>query len=161
MHQQSPSDTAPRRWRSRAKLAAGTLALTMGALGAGLVATALPAYADVLSSYYTIGTPSGSVGTVTATPASVGASASTSFTVTFTPAAALAGSSNASVTITSSTALTSVPTAIDLIGGSCIQSGTAGQGGAGSGYDRHDHSSICMQQLQHQRRHQRHGRLYR
>ena len=50
MHQQSPSDTAPRRWRGRAKLAAGTLALTMGALGAGLVATALPAYADVLSS---------------------------------------------------------------------------------------------------------------
>ena len=72
MHQQSPSDTAPRRWQSRAKLAAGTLALTMGALGAGLVATALPAYADVLSSFYTIGTPSGSVGTVTATPASVG-----------------------------------------------------------------------------------------
>ena len=32
-----------------AKLAAGALALTMGTLGEGLVATALPAYADVLS----------------------------------------------------------------------------------------------------------------
>ena len=48
MHQKSPSTTAPRSWRGRAKLAAGSLALTMGALGAGLVATALPAYADVL-----------------------------------------------------------------------------------------------------------------
>jgi hypothetical protein len=131
MHQQSPSGTAPRRWRGRAKLAAGTLALTMGALGAGLTATALPAYADVLSSYYTIGTPSGSVGTVTATPATVAASASNSFTVTFTAAAALAGSSNASVTVTSSTPLSSVPTAVALIGGNCIQSGTAGNGGAG------------------------------
>ncbi len=110
MHQQSPSNTAPRRWRSRAKLAAGTLALTMGALGAGLVATALPAYADVLSSFYTIGTPSGSVGTVTATPASVGASASTSFTLTFNSVGALAGSSNASVTVIFHRALTSVPT---------------------------------------------------
>ena len=59
MHQQSPSATAARRWRSRAKLAAGTLALTMGAVGAGLIATTLPAYADVLSTNYTIGTPSG------------------------------------------------------------------------------------------------------
>ena len=132
MHQQRPSEPAPRRWRGRAKLAAGTLALTMGALGAGLTATALPAYADVLSSFYTIGTPSGSVGTVSATPASVGAGASTSFTVTFTTAAALAGSSNSSVTVVPSVALSSVPTSIDLIGGSCLQSGTAGSGGAGS-----------------------------
>ena len=131
MHQQSPSNTAPRGWRSRAKLAAGALALTMGALGAGLAATALPAYADVLSSYYTIGTPSGSVGTVTASPASVGASTSTSFTVTFNAAAALVGSSNASITVSSSTPLTSVPTSISVIGGTCIQSGTAGNGGAG------------------------------
>ena len=132
MHQQSPSNTAPRRWRSRAKLAAGTLALTMGALGAGLVATALPAYADVLSSFYTIGTPSGSVGTVTAVPASVGASASTNFTLTFNSVGALAGSSNASVTVIPSVALTSVPTNISLIGGNCIQAGTAGNGGAGT-----------------------------
>ena len=103
----------------------------MGALGAGLVATALPAYANVLSSYYTIGTPSGGVSTVSATPATVGASASTSFSVTFTTAAALAGSSNASVTITlPTTTLTSAPTSIDLIGGNCIQAGTAGQGGS-------------------------------
>ncbi len=104
----------------------------MGALGAGLVATALPAYADVLSSFYTIGTPSGAVGTVTATPASVGASASTNFTLTFNAVGALAGSSNASVTVIPSVALTSVPTNIDLIGGNCIQAGTAGSGGAGS-----------------------------
>ena len=132
MQQQNPVDLALRRWRGRAKLAAGALALTMGALGAGLVATALPAYADVLSSYYTIGTPSGSVGTVAVTPTSVGASALTSFNVTFTTAAALAGSSNASVTIIPSTSLTSVPTNIDLIGGNCLQSGTAGQGGPGA-----------------------------
>ena len=49
MQEQSPSALAPRRV-SRAKLVAGTLALTVGALGAGLAATALPAYADVVSS---------------------------------------------------------------------------------------------------------------
>ena len=132
MHQQSPSDTAPRRWRTRAKLAAGTLALTMGALGAGLVATALPAYADVLSSFYTIGTPSGSVGTVTATPASVGASASTSFQLTFNAA----GHSPAQATPQLPSPFHSprrlCQRNISLVGGNCIQAGTAGNGGAGS-----------------------------
>ena len=58
--------------RVQAKVAAGALALTMAALGAGLMATTLPAYAEVMTNAYTIGAPSGAVGDVTAWPSSVG-----------------------------------------------------------------------------------------
>ncbi len=54
--EESPRTTG-RRGVGSAKLLAGTLVLTMGALGAGLAATALPAYADVTSGNYTIGSP--------------------------------------------------------------------------------------------------------
>ena len=86
MREESPSALAPRRAWGRSKLVATTLALTMGALGAGLAATALPAYTDVVSSTYTIGSPSPGVGGVTATPASVTAGGSTNFQVMFTAA---------------------------------------------------------------------------
>jgi hypothetical protein len=53
--------------------------LTTGALCAGLAITALPAYADVTSNDYTIGTPGGAVSTVVAPPSSVAASGATNF----------------------------------------------------------------------------------
>ena len=52
--------------------------------------------------------------------------------VTFDLPAALSGVSDDSVTVTPSTALASVPANVDIVGGSCIQAGTAGVGGAGS-----------------------------
>ena len=116
----------------RAKVVAGTVALTTVALGGGLMVTALPAYADVTTNAYAIGAPSGAVGSVTASPSSVGAGASTNFAVTFDLPAALSGAGNDSVGVTPSTALASTPTDIDIVGGSCIQGGTAGNGGAGS-----------------------------
>ncbi len=106
--------------------------LTTGALCAGLAVTALPAYADVTSNDYTIGSPSGAVSTVVATPSTVAASGSTNFQVSFTSPSGLAGSSDSYITVAPSEALVSVPANIDLVGGSCIQSGTAGAGGAGT-----------------------------
>jgi hypothetical protein len=107
--------------------------VTVVALGAGLAITALPAYADVTSTDYTIGTPTGAVSAVAATPAAASTGASTQFTVTFTSPAALAGTNDSWVTITPSESLGSVPSNIALVGGSCIQAGTTGSGGAGTG----------------------------
>ncbi len=118
--------------RMRAKVGATAFALTIAALGAGLMATPLPAYADVTTNAYTIGARSGPVGVVAASPSSVGEGALTNFAVTFDLPAALSGLSDDSVTVTPSTALASVPANIDIVGGSCIQAGTAGLGGAGS-----------------------------
>ncbi len=106
--------------------------LTTGALCAGLAVSALPAYADVTSNEYTIGSSTGAVSTVVATPASVSASGSTNFEISFTAASALAGSSDSFITVTSSESLVSTPANIDMVGGSCIQGGTAGAGGTGT-----------------------------
>ena len=132
MREESPSALAPRRAWGRTKLVAATLALTTGALGAGLAATALPAYADVVSSTYTIGSPSPGVGGVTAIPASVTAGASTNFQVMFTAASAISGSSSSWINLSSSAAYGSAPTNLALVANGCIQGTTAGTGGAGS-----------------------------
>jgi hypothetical protein len=132
MQEDSPSVPAPRRAWGRTKLVAATLALTMGALGTGLAATALPAYADVVSSSYTIGSPSPGVGGVTVSPTSVTAGAATNFSVTFTAAAAISGSTSSWINLSTSVAFGSAPTNLALVGGSCIQGTTAGAGGAGS-----------------------------
>ncbi len=121
-----------RRGLGRTRWLGAGLAVTVVALGAGLAATALPAYADVTSSDYTIGTPTGAVSAIAATPAAVTSGASTQFEVTFTTPAALAGSTDSWVTVTPSESLGTVPFSIALVGGSCIQSGTSGSGGAGT-----------------------------
>lgn len=134
MHQENLSPITTRHRWSRARLMAGTLALTVGVLGAGLAATALPAYAAVTSNQYTIGTPTSGVSSVSATPTSVNANANTLFLVTFTTPSALAGSSSSSITVATSPStetLGAAPTNIALTGGSCVQGGTAGVGGAG------------------------------
>ena len=132
MQQRDPSSSPPGYFRRRARLAVGAIALTGAALGGGLVATALPAYADVTTNSYTIGSPSGAVASIAVSPSTVGAGAATSFEVTFELAAALSGTNSDWVTVAPSTALASTPTNVDLLGGSCIQAGTAGVGGAGS-----------------------------
>jgi hypothetical protein len=121
----------PRRGLGRARWLGAGLAVTVVALGAGLAVTALPAYADVTSSDYTIGTPTGAVTSIAATPVAATTGASTQFTVTFITPAALSGNSDSWVTVTPSESLGSVPVNIALVGGSCIQSGTTGSGGAG------------------------------
>ncbi|HXW79395.1 MAG TPA: hypothetical protein VEJ84_07835, partial [Acidimicrobiales bacterium] len=117
-----------------AKLLAGTLALTMGALGAGLAATALPAYADVVTGNYSIvppSSPSGPVSAVSATPATVGVGSPTGFEVSFTVPAALLGARASWISVTPSETFGSVSTSVDLIAPGCVQAGTSGAGGAG------------------------------
>jgi hypothetical protein len=67
MQEPNPSAKRPSGWR-RSKFVAGTLALTMGVLGAGLAATALPASATATTNSYTIGSLTGSVSNVTISP---------------------------------------------------------------------------------------------
>jgi len=59
MQETSRSAISRRRGLGRPKWLGLGLAVTVVALGAGLAATALPAYADVTSTDYTIGTPTG------------------------------------------------------------------------------------------------------
>ena len=132
MQKRDLSGPATRRAQRRPRLAAVAVVLTTGALCAGLAIAAAPAYADVTSNYYTIGTPSGGVSTVEATPVSVGAAASANFEVTFTSASALSGTSDSYITVAPSEALNSVPANINLVGAPCIQSGTGGAGGLGT-----------------------------
>lgn len=113
-------------------MAVAAAAISTTALVAGVLLNALPAYAGVTSGYYTIGSPSGGATTVQATPSSVVAGASTSFEVSFTALTALSGSSYSYINVVPSEALASVPTSVDLVGGSCIQAGTSGAGGPGS-----------------------------
>ncbi len=118
-----------------AKLAVCAVALTGAVLGGGLVATELPAFADVTTNAYTIGAPWGAVSSVSASPATAGEGASTNFQVTFNVPSALSGTSNDWVAITPSTSLASAPpsSSVAIFGGSCIQAGTSGTGGPGSG----------------------------
>lgn len=130
--QKTGSAISPRRGLGRARWLGAGLAVTVVALGAGLAITALPAYADVTSTDYTIGTPTGAVTAIAATPAAVTTGASTQFKVIFTTPVALAGSTDSWVTVTPSESLGSAPANIALVGGSCIQSGTSGAAGAGT-----------------------------
>ena len=132
MQETGRSAISRRRGLGRARWLGAGLAVTVVALGAGLAVTALPAYADVTSSDYTIGTPTGAVTAVAASPAAATTAASTQFKVTFTTPAALAGTSDSWVIVTPSESLGSAPANIALVGGSCIQSGTVGSGGAGN-----------------------------
>lgn len=117
---------APRRGARIPALTAGAAVLTAAALAGGLAITALPAYADVSSNSYTIGTPAGSIGNVVASPSTVAAGSSVNFEVTFTAGTALSGANSSTVTVTPSVALGSTPSNIDLVGGSCVQAGTNG-----------------------------------
>lgn len=127
----------------RARLMLGAVALTIGALAAELVVTELPASATVTSSYYTIGTPTGSVTTVSATPLSVTTGADTAFEVSLVTPASLSGGSSSSVTVIPSESLGSAPVEVALAGGSCLQTGTAGV--AGTGVDAADALTIDLE----------------
>lgn len=136
MQEPNPSAKTPSGWR-RSKLVAGTLALTLAALGTGLATTAAPAFANIPSTNdYTIGTPSGAVTGVTATPATVVAgTAGQGFQVKFTATTALASTNTITIgdsdsnAVVGDTTLTTVEVLNDTLTGDCIQPG----GGAISG----------------------------
>jgi hypothetical protein len=112
--------------RGLSRLGANAAALTAVALTGALAVTAGPAYADVTSSDYTIGTPSPPVSSVVASPETAAADAATNFEVSFTPGTSLAGGAEDWVSIAPSEPLGSTPTGVALIGSSCVQAGTNG-----------------------------------
>jgi hypothetical protein len=133
--QQHFGASAAGHWRRRARLVAATLGLTLGVSGAGVALTAMPVYANVTTGDYTIGTPSGAVGGVVATPSSAAEATLVDFEVTFTSGAALSAGSDSWINVIPSTELGSAPTGIDLVGSSsppCFQSGTTGEAGPGT-----------------------------
>ena len=87
----SPMTSAGPPWR-RAKLVAASLGVALASFGTLTAVTALPASAaSVTSSNFTIGSPTGGVNAVSATPTStVQSTASVSYAVSFTATAALA-----------------------------------------------------------------------
>lgn len=125
----------PGRGRRRAKLVAGALALAMGSFGTVAALTASPAFANVTSNPYTIGTPTGAVTGTTVSPTSGLASASTSYTVTFVSTNAIA--TGGTITIGDTTTNNSVTAGITslstvtVVSGSCLQSGGATASGSG------------------------------
>jgi hypothetical protein len=124
---------APRHGWRRAKLVAGTLALTMGAFGTVAAVTALPAFAAVTSNPYTIGTPSGAVNSVTVSPTTGLSGTATSYTVTFISPGAVA--SGGTVTIGDSTtnnSVASTASGVTLVSGTCLQSGGNANGTSGT-----------------------------
>jgi len=138
MQESNPSAKTPSGWR-RSKLVAGTLALTLCALGTGLAASALPASASsATSNDYTIGTPSGAVTGVTATPATLtNGTAGQNFQVKFTATTALTDASTITITDNDTNAVTGIASAVevlnDTITSDCIQpgGGVATPGAAG------------------------------
>jgi hypothetical protein len=115
----------------RSRLLSAATALTATALLAGmlagiLAATVAPAYADVTSSTYTIGSPTSAVTDVVASPSGATASTSTNFEVSFSVVPALSGNSSDWVSVIPSSALLTTPASIALVGSSCVQSGVNG-----------------------------------
>jgi hypothetical protein len=92
----------------------------MGALGAGLAATALPASATATTNTYAIGSLTGSVTNVTISPTSTTANAAESEELFFTATAALTNSNT--ITVTSDNLLGAV-TAVQVIdtSGPCLE----------------------------------------
>jgi hypothetical protein len=113
----------PSKLLATATVLTGTV-LAAGTLVGVLVVTADPAFADVTTSTYTIGSPSPAVTSVVATPGGATVGSATNFEVSFTVNPSL--SSPDWITVVPSTSLGSTPSDIDLLGSSCIQAGTNG-----------------------------------
>jgi len=115
----------PSRLLATATVLTGTV-LAAGTLVGVLVVTADPAFADVTTSTYTIGSPSPAVTNVVASPSGVSTASSTNFEVTFTVNPSLSGGGSDWVSVAPSTSLGSTPSNIALVGSSCVQSGSNG-----------------------------------
>jgi hypothetical protein len=129
MPEQSPLPEAAARGRRATRYVAGALVMLASLIAAGLWATAPPAYAEVATAAYAIGTPTNAVAGVVVSPATLSQSAPTPFVVKFRATAALSGTGASSVTITSSAALASAPTSVSLIDDTdtaCFQGGSNG-----------------------------------
>ena len=140
MQEEHPLARSPRRGWRRAKLLAGTVALTMAGFGSVAVVSALPASAATacgsatgtpgcVTNTYTIGSPSGGVNNVTVTPTTATTGTAQSYTISFVAVAALATGNTITIGDSLGNALvSSVSTqlaTVALISGSCLQAGSA------------------------------------
>ena len=139
MQEEHPLARSPRRGWRRAKLLAGTVALTMAGFGSVAVVSALPASAATacgsatgapgcVTNTYTIGSPSGGVNNVTVTPTTATTGTAQSYTITFVAVNALATGNTITIgdslgNAVVSTVSTQLAT-VALISGSCLQAGT-------------------------------------
>ena len=99
----------------------------MLATGGLAAVTAAPAFADVTTANYTIGTPTGAVTSATVSPTTVVANSLTSWTVSFVTPASLGSGATVTIADDASNAVvgsTQVGSAY-LLSGSCLQTGTA------------------------------------
>jgi len=97
----------------------------MGALGAGLAATAAPAWANASTNAYAIGSLTGAVSSVTVSPTTTTAAASTTVEVFFKATAALVATNT--ITVASSVPFATVPGSIQVIDSpTCLQAGANG-----------------------------------
>jgi hypothetical protein len=115
--------------RRRAKLLAGTLALTMASFGAAVGISAAPAFADFTSNNYTIGTPGSAFTAVSATPTAATSGSSQSYVITATAPSAIPNGDDVTVTDSAGNVPVSAATAVSLVdenAANCLQSGTNG-----------------------------------
>ncbi len=114
--------------RRRARLLAGTLALTMASFGAAVAITAAPAWASVTTNSYTIGTPGSAFTNVSATPTAATSGQSQAYVITMTAPSAIPNGDTITVTdsasnaVVATTVLTSV-SLVDSVASNCLQSG--------------------------------------
>ena len=114
--------------RRRAKLLAGTLALTIGSFGAAVAISAAPAWATVTTNSYTIGTPGSAFTNVSVTPTAATSGQSQSYVITMTAPSAIPNGDTITVTDSASNAVvaTTVLTSVSLVdtnAANCLQSG--------------------------------------
>ena len=119
----------PTRRRRLVRTVACTLVTAWGFAAVGLWEAAPPAYAEVATAQYTIGTPTNAVAGVVASPATLSQSAPSPFVVKFRATVALSGTGASTVTVNSSTALATAPNSVSLVDDTdtaCFQAGTNG-----------------------------------
>ncbi|HTW05927.1 MAG TPA: hypothetical protein VME46_00345, partial [Acidimicrobiales bacterium] len=110
--------------------AVGSIVTVLIATGLAVLGPVPAASASVGTAPYTIGAPTDAVSEVVAAPSAVVEDAMTSFTVTFLATAALSASDSGSVTVSASSPLGSLPSAVSIVDVDdmgCIQ-GSAGGG---------------------------------
>jgi hypothetical protein len=119
--------------RRRARLLAGTLALTMVSFGAAVAITAAPAWASVPTNDYTIGTPGSAFTSVSVTPTAATSAQPQAYVITATAPSAIPNGDSITVTDSdgnhvASTALstTGPVSLVDANAANCLQSGTNG-----------------------------------
>ena len=113
-----------RNTRTRLGVVTAVVVITSASLGAGDALSAGPAYADVITNGYTIGTATSAVGAVSADPTDVSAGTPTKFEVHFVASSALASGSTINIgDSTTNDSVTAAATQVQVLDGAdtCLE----------------------------------------